>query len=226
MGVLNFLNTFFENPFVKNKVAIPIEIKEEKVEPIKILENAISDIGLWTWLSIDSANHVQIEFDWVQLYLHNKESKVQPSNHISLGFKNATSVTALYKEGNTLPNDWLELFEKDKLEPFYIDYEHFSFDKNVVAKIFSSAVKTETIIGEKYSNAANGVMLGFWTNEVGIIIVADSMKIVDWAGEIDIDKIPELNTKWWEYWRRYWDLKKTKTPMDTDPLCEITIPTG
>ena len=57
-------------------------------------------------------------------------------------------MTILYKKESKLPKNWLDLFEKDKLEPFSVDYEHFSFDKEQVNKIFASADSTETIIGE------------------------------------------------------------------------------
>src|SRR5262249_17729729 len=144
---------------------------------------------------------------------------------LALRFINPKSVTLLYKKESRLPKNWLDLFEKDKLQPFSVDYEHFSFDSDRVRKIFLTADSTETIIGENYSDNLNGVCtLGFWAGEVGIVIVADSMKIVSHSGQIELQKIPELHQKWWEYWKNYWDMKETKSPLPYDPLCEITIP--
>ena len=51
------------------------------------------------------------------------------------------------------------------------------------------------------------------------------MKIVAHSGQIELNKIPEFHQKWWDYWKKYWDLKDTKSPLPYDPLCEITIPT-
>jgi hypothetical protein len=60
--------------------------------------------------------------------------------------------------------------------------------------------------------------------EVGIVIVADKMKIVSHSGEIELSKIPELHQKWWDYWKKYWEVKDSNSPLPYDPLCEITIP--
>ncbi len=196
-----------------------------KKTPTQTLAYAISDVGLWTWWTTDSTKSVQLEFDRAMLFIDNPENKVTPSNRLALRFVNPKSVTLLYKKESGLPKNWLELFEKDKLEPFSVDYEHFSFDREQVNKILTSADSSETVIGGNYKDYSNGVsQLGFWAGEVGIVIVADSMKIVSHSGQIELANIPELHQKWWDYWKKYWDLKDTKSPLPYDPLCEITIP--
>ena len=201
------------------------QVEKKEKTPIQTLAYAISDVGLWTWWTTDSNKSVQLEFDRAMLFIENPENKEKPSNRLALRFLNPKSVTILYKKESKLPKNWLELFEKDKLEPFSVDYENFSFDKEQVSKILASADSTETIIGEKYNDKTNGTCrLGFWAGEIGIVIVADTMKIVEHSGQIDLNKIPELHQKWWGYWKKYWDLKDTKSPLPYDPLCEITIP--
>lgn len=199
--------------------------QEKQVEktPIQKLEYAISDVGLWTWWTTNDKS-VQLEFDRTMLNIDDQENREIPSHRIALRFVNPKSVTLLYKKESKLPKDWIELFEKDKLKPFTVDYENFSFDNLEISKILKSADHTETIIGKKYSETTGLSTLGFWAGEIGIVIIADTMKIVSHAGEIELNKISELHQKWWDYWSKYWEVKETKSPMAYDPLCEITIP--
>lgn len=219
MGILSFLFGCSDKSESKS-----ITQKTGVKTPLQTLEYAISDIGIWTWWTTDTNKSVQIEFDRTMLFIEKEENKEQPSNKIALRFLNPISVTVLYKKENKLPNNWLELFENDKLEPFSVDYEYFSFEHNEIIEILKSADKTETIIGEKYTNSNNKVELGFWAGEIGIIIVADTMKIFSHYGQIELEKIPELHKKWWDYWKKYWAIKDTKSAFQYDPLCEITIP--
>lgn len=223
MGILSFLFSCSDKSKSQNISQSSSQITKEKT-PLQTLEYAISDVGLWTWWTTDSNKSVQLEFDRTMLFIENEENKVQPSNRIALRFINPISVTLLYKKENKLPANWLELFENDKLEPFSVDYENFSFEQSEISEILKSADKTETIIGDKFINAKNKVQLGFWAGEIGIVIVADTMKIVSHSGQIELENITKLHQKWWDYWKKYWDLKDTKTPMPYDPLCEITIP--
>ena len=197
--------------------------KGKEKTPLETLEYAISDVGIWNWYVYNEGKSVQLEFDRAMLYFDTETET--PSNRLALRFVNPKSVTVLYNEENNLPENWLELFNKDKLEPFSIDYENFSFDKKEFAEMINLANKTETIIGQEYSQIQdNKVQLGFWVGEVGLIILADEMHIVNHTGKIPLEKIPELHSKWWDYWKKYWELKDSSNEMPYDPLCEITIP--
>jgi hypothetical protein len=224
MGIFSFLFGCFDKSNSKKIRQTFSQETETRKTPIQILEYAISDAGLWTWWATDANKSVQLEFDRAMLFIEKESNREQPSHKLALRFISPESVTLLYKKESKLPSDWLELFKKDKLEPFSVDYQHFSFEHNEIYKIFKSADRTETIIGQKYSNNDNKKGLGFWAGEVGIIVVADTMKIVSHSGQIELDEIPELHQKCWDYWEKYWDLRETKTPMPYDPLCEITIP--
>lgn len=191
--------------------------------PLETLEYAISDVGIWNWWVVDEGKSVQLEFDRAMLYFETE--KEMPSNRLALRFINPKSVTVLYNKENKLPENWLELFNKDELDPFSIDYENFSFNKKELIEIINLADKIETIIGDEFDSVTdNKVQLGFWAGEIGIVILADEMQIVNHSGKIPIENIPELHSKWWDYWKKYWDLKDTENKMAYNPLCEITIP--
>jgi hypothetical protein len=141
MGLLSFLFGCSDKP------------SEKQVDktPIQQLEYAISDVGVWTWWTTDSSKSIQLEFDRTLLNVDNKDNTELPSHRIALRFLNPKSVTLLYRKESKLPKDWLELFEKDKIEPFSVDYENFSFDSSVIHKMISKADRSETIIGENYN---------------------------------------------------------------------------
>lgn len=201
--------------------------KNEQKSPMETLEYAISDVGLWTWWATDSTKYVQLEFDRTMLLLSESTNEKPPSNKLAIQFKSPISAVVLTKKESKLPDDWLTLFHEDKLEPFQIDYEHFSFDSKQIKEIMELSDASQIILGDNYENIVDiekKVQLGFWAEEIGLIVVADSMKIVSHSGEIELNEIPDLHNKWWDYWKNYWALIDTDNKLPYDPLCEITIP--
>jgi hypothetical protein len=199
--------------------------KENEItkSPIETLEYAISDVGIWNWWAEDEGKSVQLEFDRAMLYFQTETET--PSNRLALRFINPKSVTVLYDKESELPKNWLQLFNEDKIEPFNVDYENFSFDKSKFSKMVAKAHRTETIIGKEINEIdISNANLGFWAGEIGIIILADEMQIVNHSGKIPLENIPKLHNEWWNYWKKYWDLIDTNDKMPYDPLCEITIP--
>lgn len=193
--------------------------------PIQTLAYAISDVGNWTWINIQEASLVQLEFGNAMVNMNTPEDGKPPSHRLALVFRDPVSVTVLYHKDAQLPADWLKLFNQDQLEPFSIDYDNFSFEKEKIKAILSGADRTEVILGGRYADhAENSCQLGFWTEEIGIVIVADSMDIYSHTGEITLDEIVTYHQAWWDYWKKYWDVKDTPEALPYDALCEITIP--
>lgn len=70
------------------------------------------------------------------------------------------------------------------------------------------------------------VKLVFLSGEKGIAIAAHETCLVDFDAEISFDMVGRLSKDWWDYWREYWDAKKTATPWETDLLCETVVPSN
>ncbi|MCB0762938.1 MAG: hypothetical protein KDC12_15540 [Flavobacteriales bacterium] len=214
------MKNFFKKIFGKSD-------KENERSPLDILAYAISDVGLWTWWAERFPDIFQLEFNRTMLYFEPKSPDQPPPNQIAIQFKQPKSVTILKKKDFSLSDNWLDDFHNDKLEPFGIDYEYFSFSSKGINDIVDQADKSETVFGEKLndevlSNCNAG--LGFWAGEVGIIVLADTMRIMTQEGEIMLDQIPDKHDKWWKYWSQYWGVIGTDDKMAYDPVCEITIP--
>lgn len=113
----------------------PNSEKEEK-SPLEILSYAISDVGLFTWYTANLPKYAQLEFNRTMLYFEPKDDQSSPPNQIALQFGNVKSIYVYKDDESKLPNNWLDLLTEDKLEPFDVNYEYFSFDGNEIQKWF------------------------------------------------------------------------------------------
>ena len=195
-------------------------------EVLNILADAISDVGSWQWWYIED-DMIQLEFCDVQLY---DESKSEKKTH-------TTDVLAVRFYGHTFAlflddlddDDWFIRFQDDdsiiypvdtydlifddikKAERLMDDYRHKAFIKD-----FNSS---ETLSNAKHLLCAN-------CGDVGFIAGGDKIEIVGKKGKYTEEEIETSAKKWWEYWKTYWKLRKTKEAYPKDYACEITIPAG
>ena len=218
------MREFFKNIFSKKDNSV----KKEEKSPLEILEYAISDAGLFTWYSADLPKYAQLEFSRTMLYFDPKDDQSPPSNQIALQFGNVKSVYLFKDDESKLPNNWLDLLTEDKLEPFDINYEYFSFDDNEIQKMISEFRNSEKIYGENFMNVNQNenFKIGFKAGEISIVLVSEKMKIMTHSGEMKFESIPEIHNEWWSYWRKYWELIDSEDKLPYDPICEITIPAG
>ena len=66
--------------------------------------------------------------------------------------------------------------------------------------------------------------LVFYAQEYGLSISADEILIFTVDRDVTLAEIAEINSKWWQYWRKYHDMLPTSTPMPKDFACDVTIP--
>ena len=218
------MRDFFKKIFSKNDNSTD---KQEK-SPLEILSYAISDVGLFTWYTADLPKYAQLEFNRTMLYFEPKDDQTPPSNQIALQFGNVKSVYLFKDEESKLPNNWLDLLTEDRLDPFDVNYEYFSFDGYEIQKMISEFKNSEKIYGENFMtvNQDENFKIGFKAGEISIVIVAEKMRIMTHSGEVEFESIPEIHNKWWAYWRKYWEVIDSESQLPYDPICEITIPAG
>lgn len=218
------MRDFFKSIFFKKNSNSE---KEEK-SPLEILSYAISDVGLFTWYTADLPKYAQLEFNRTMLYFDPKDDQTSPPNQIALQFGNVKSVYVFKDDESKLPNNWLDLLTEDKLEPFDVNYEYFSFVGNEIKNMISEFKNSKKIYGENFENVyqEENFKIGFKADEISIFIAAEKMRVITHSGEVEINSIPEIHNKWWSYWRKYWELIDSKNKLPYDPICEITIPAG
>lgn len=195
---------------------------------LKILEAAISDVGYWTWWT-EAEGVFQIEFSWVTIYVEPQQKDKPPSNGIALQF-NKPIFIALLQKTNTekpLPPDWFDKLAKDEIEPLNISDGYITLTEiDALHRIWQESENTIYRIGneDEIRNTDNKAFIAFWAGPVGIVVIADSVKILSHSGEIRMGEIEERCLRWWDYWKEYWERRDTDDPMLYDVLCEITIP--
>lgn len=197
---------------------------------IKVLEEAISDVGYWTWWTAELPDIFQVEFGGTQLWNNPLDAGKPPSGQIALMLTNPTFIAFITSANisDDLPSDWPTQLHQDKLQLFNITHDNFTVSSletlnNVVSKIADK----EIIIGQDSvleTVQSDDVFLAFWAGEIGLVAVAETLKIHTHEGGLTLDDVVEKHKQWWEYWRVYWARRETSDAMPKDYACEVTIP--
>lgn len=196
---------------------------------LRVLEQAITDIGHWRWW-VRSDAIFQVEFGWVMLLVPLKNAGDPPTNAIALGFNNPWCVVVLQRstEGSGLPDDWFTKLGQDELEPLNVDHENFTLtDVHCLHSIYQNADRRDFIVGNEEDMegiAHDHAFLAFWAQDAGLIVISERMDVLSHRGRMEIEEIAAKHAAWWEYWREYWDRIDSDDPLPYDPLCEVTIP--
>lgn len=217
--------------FNKNKIEEENPSSESLTETqvLDILSNAIYEMGYWSWWTTDLPTIIQLEFGGTRLYFPPTDNSQPPSTQILIQFGNPKSISFLTKQeiqGND--QTWFDDLHNDKMEAPTCSYGYFTFtDNSLMTEIINEAKTIKTIHG--YSPTDNlfqteKYKLAFWAGNYGFAVSADEIKLLAMNGKVEFDQIPKVNSEWWTYWRKYWDLVNTKNALPKDYACEVTIP--
>lgn len=197
-------------------------------EQLDILADAISDIGYWSWWTEQLPDIFQIEFGGIQLYFPPTSPDRPPQSRIALQFKYPTSVSFISRNAGTDDFNWIKDLHEDKMEPPTCSHGEFTFGNfDQIISLFNQKTAFKTVHGSKPTkeNAlVEHIALVFWCGDMGFAIIAKELKLLNHTGEIALGDIADLNKKWWEYWRLYWDKRDTDESLPKDYACEVTIP--
>lgn len=196
-------------------------------DSLETLAHAISDVGFWRWWVAELPNVFQIEFGGVQLWSPPTAEGKPPCGIVALRFTEPIAV-AFLAFSKELPQNWIQQFHEDKLEPFSVSHKLFTFNSEIliadllqqatnVTQFHGSVMDTEQVRRAKFT-------LSFAAGSVGLIVASNTMELYTSHGIVQIDEVETLNRKWWEYWKEYWRLRETDTPLPKNYACEVTIP--
>ena len=194
---------------------------------LDILADSISDAGAWQWWHLEN-DMLQLEFCGVQLY---DESKPEQDAHtmdvIAIRFFSNVFAVFLDDLDEDAENPWYERFYDDEIPAFECDGYELEFDNPEYAKEVYDGYRNkipitpfDTINTLKGANHLIAVKCG----DTGVVAGGDRIEVVNKNGSISEDKIEPLSRKWWEYWKKYWQLRGTREALKKDPTCEVTIP--
>ncbi len=200
------------------------------IQPLDILQTAISDVGHWQWWDSQFPDIFQVEFTAVQLWNPPIAEGQHPSNQIALRYKNPISVSFLRQRNiqSDIPDNWPQQLHDSAIEPFGISFESFFLcEPERIPSIMAQADFIDTVFGDHPKDidfSQVGAFLAFWAGEVGLIVAADEMSVITRDGIVALHEIEPKYHQWWRYWREYWKAKKSGKPLPEDFACEVTVP--
>lgn len=193
-------------------------------ETLNILSDAISEVGSWHWWHIKD-DMVQIQFCDILLYDETKPEKEPHTTDVLAirfyGHSFAVFLDNLNEEGlqERLRDDDSVLYPVDTYELAFDDATEAgllldSYRHRVPIKDFSGL---ETLTSARH-------LLYARCGDVGLIVGGDELAVVGRNRRYTEKEIETASEKWWDYWREYWKLRRTKDAYPKDYACEITIP--
>ncbi len=205
-------------------------INSMNTEELDILADAISDVGCWSWWATDLPNRVQLEFADTQLVVPSDNS--QPiSAKIAIQFINPKSIAFLTNnQTENTKNTWYDDLHNDKIEPFSCSYENFTFsDKVMMKNIINNTNDIQLIHGyspldDRFYKENYQLVFLIGGGDYGFAVSAEDIKFFTKDYRFDFADIPQLQSAWWEYWKKYWQVRETEFALPKDYACEITIP--
>ena len=194
---------------------------------LKLLADAISDIGSWQWWYTKD-DMFQVEFSDVLLYDETTQEKEPHTSTIALRFfGNSFAVFLDNHENEQGTKKWFEQFQDDEIEYLPIESYEFCFDDIDYAKALLNTYRN-TIPIKNYTdpNSFKSAkhILAAKCEDVGFIVGGDLIQVVGRKGKYTEEEIDAAVKRWWDYWRDYWHLRETKDAYEKDWACEVTIP--
>lgn len=195
--------------------------------PLAILETAISDVGYWRWWTSNLPDAIQLEFGGTQLFFPPAEPDQVTSGLLAVRLRKPSILLFLTGNSAGLPEDWPEAMARDEYDPFTVEHDRLTFTSHdEAAKYVADAASIKPLVGilSDLPRHRDKALLAFRAGPVGFVGTAESIALFNMQGEVDLAAVPDLHSKWWDYWEEYWARKDSPNPMPKDYACEVTIP--
>ena len=191
----------------------------------EVLEDALSDVGIWRWWTERLPDAFQLEFLGAQLR-RQLTAAAGPTEPVAVRF-DKPSVVAFLSRDPALPPDWPELLARDACpEQLWLSPEDMAINSpEAISDLFTDTMAVRMHLGSLPADLTPyPATMAFWARGAGILICAEA---IDLAADrrYPIEETLAWNTRWWDYWRVYWNLRGTAEALATDWVCEACIPT-
>lgn len=195
-----------------------------------LLAEAICDIGYWSWWAARLPDFIQLEFGGTQLYFPPAAENQPPRTKIAVRMVKPKSIAFMTRreiQGEAAAN-WFNDLHHDKMEPPTCSYDAFTFtDKEMISDIIQEAKSMHVLHGYTPTESdflKENCTLVFWAGDYGCAVAAEEMALYNYDGEVPVEDVPAMHKAWWDYWKKYWELRGTPNALPKDYACEVTIP--
>lgn len=200
---------------------------------LKVLERAITDVGVWSWWGGTPPGTFQVEFAGVQLWNPPVKPGGPPSGQVAIAFDKLVSVAFLNLSVSAADAsaNWPQQLQQDQLRPPAVSHDLFTLTS---PRVFADTVRAAAHIENAWGADVRSItpaepgpqsaFLAFWAGNVGLAVVAGELRIKNHAAVIPWHGIFDASEQWWAYWKDYWRRKDTDQALPIDYACEVTIP--
>jgi len=189
-----------------------------KQKTLRLMEEAISSAGRWTWLELAN-DSIQLEFEDVQLYKPSLKKYDKHSSEIAIRLAGNVFFTLFYNENNDI--SFLEALDdfSHKVSNDSLRFQDFDFFK----KIANSYDHRKTLVEKSFKDNYGGevdFLLVIAFEDIGIACGANQLNFFNDFEALNDEDIKRLSNRWWVYWVDYWKAKKTDNKYEYDLACE------
>jgi hypothetical protein len=193
------------------------------------LNSVFQESPTWCWWTSKFPIAFALELNNTMMYFGNEDRTQPPSSKISIQFINPKSVSFLHNNGISENGEKLyDLLNQDKLDPQLIVSDEIGFnDLDIMNKAIENNKQIDVIFGEYPTDpelAKSMVQFAMNTTIGGVIVFAESIKLVNYKGEFQLSDVEKYHADWWKYYNEYWDSKNTETPFPIDYMPETMFP--
>jgi len=190
-----------------------------KQKTLRLMEEAISSAGRWTWLEL-ATDSIQLEFEDVQLYKPSLEKYDKHSSEIAIRLADNVFFTLFYNNDNDI--NFLESLDdfSYKISNEGLKFQDFDFFK----KIANYYNHRKTLVGKSFEDDYEmevDFLVVITFEDIAIICAANQLNFFNDFETLNDEDIKRLSNQWWVYWMDYWKSKGTGTEYEYDSACEV-----
>lgn len=183
------------------------------------LNKAVSNIGYVSHYNDEKLPEcLLIEFCDVQLFFPPLNFGECPSSQLAFKLIEPSKIQ-FFTPGEFHPN-WPQALLDDEEEPLTLSQDAFLVSQDLSLPAF---LTNQTITHEIFAGSEEPtVQLAFLTEKLGIRVLAKKLEFLSLFGKVELEDIPKLNARWWDYRDEYWRVRDSDEAMPEDFACEMT----
>jgi hypothetical protein len=219
-------------------------------EQLRVLEAAISDVGIWSGWGYDRDRKIfWVNFHGVQLRGTGAPADGVRPGSVSLYFSQPRFAHFIShaSPGSTAWTAWVTQFMRGQLSPLRVWKPLTLTNPDAFRAVVSAhAASVGTFVGEvdELQPRAGEAMLAMWCvgattlgglppynhyefgqgwGPMGVVVAGPALSVTLDGRALPPDEVRDRSDRWWSHRKEYWDRIGTADPLPTEYACDVTI---
>jgi hypothetical protein len=196
-------------------------------EIVELFCQAVAEVGLFSWWSVSADGKFQVEFSGTQLWMPPLTPEEPPCGTVALRFEGDVQSFFLRRDNRVVAAHWPAQLQADAIRPLRLTPRSMHLDFGSGSQLWLEAVHgylEEGVAPDPSDLLERPVRLLFWAGEVGLAVASRRVALVSHQGDMDWQLVPQMVSRWWTYWEKYWQVRDTAQAAPWDYACEVTVP--